>query len=797
MAQSDDSYVSNSNKQNNVVCDTLGVTCFVEDESMVSRPVTNTMSTPSIEEYNESIRNFMQRPQLISSILYSVSQPAGTNLLSLPLGPLLNSVSLWTNKIDGYGLVRGTAVVRVEVNAMKFHSGTLLAHYIPNATSVQDVEKRFNANLVQKMQHPGILFDVAQTMATVKVPYISPDSYYKVEPVSDLYTPDWGTFYLDVFTPLRVGTGDDDLGIQVYVYWEDLEFSAPMVAQSDDKIVRKKRNEDIAAGEKLSSTLMNISTNVSKLSSIPMIGQYMSPLSWVVRATSLVASAFGYSKIEANVSHTVMVQQPNRYLGVSEGSDTAIPLGVNYDNKLKLTNSFSLTGEDEMTYSYLLQKIPNYVSTFQWSTSGFAGQTLLNRNISPSELCVLSSVSGTTTTTTYATGGPIFYLGNVHALYRGSIVLHLKIAKTNFHSGSLSITFTPTDTFGIAPSLSDGRALRQILDIRDQSEITMVLPYMNPKNYLEVNNKVSGVTFQQNLGFLNIRVLNTLVTSGAASPVVDIIEYYTAGDDFEYAMPCSPQYQSGYSLPFYAQSDDTLVMRKGIADTRIQSRRLDHAELSTGESILSIKQFLNRVSFGIWSAAVPTAKSLEICPWYVGMVSTNAVTGALTRGICISDAMSYFSPMYLYMRGGIRVYQVLNDSTGAVQPTFAALQVAKKVSPVPYLSTSLEYAGGKNFVTTLGSTTRQLTLNSIAPSGFTDLTPYYKVPYMSRTPVAIINPDITGNGMIASNFMPTSSLVLSTYAATHSSSAGYGRAAADDFQLSMFLACPSLVISSA
>lgn len=794
LSQSDDTLVRNTNKSNSVQCDTLGVTCFVEDESMVSRPVTHYGPSTSIERYSESIAEFMKRPQLIVSTSLNTTQPEGTNLFTSQLGPLLNSVTLWSNKVDGYGLVKGTCVVRFEVNAMRFHSGTLLAHYIPNASSIEQVEKRFNANLVQKMQHPGILFGVDRTMATLKIPYIAPDNYYQLEPNGDLFTADWGTVYLDVFTPLRVGTGNTSIGIQVYVYWEDLEFAAPMVAQSDGRMV-KARTEDSASGERISTTLASLSTNLHKLGGVPMIGNYISSLGWAARATSAVAAAFGYSKTDSGVTHTIVAPQANRYLGVSEGTDTSIPLGVSYDNKLKITDSYTLTGEDEMSYSYLLQKIPNYVSTIEWSTNAATGQALLSRDISPISFGVLDHVSGTTHTTVYSTGGPLYYLGNVHALYRGSIILHLKIANTSFHSGSLSITFTPTTTFGVAPTLGDGRALRQIVDIRDQSEVHLVLPYMLPKNYIEVLTKLPGGTaFQPYIGSLQIRVINPLVTSGAASDIIDIIEYYTAGEDFEFAMPCSPQYETGYGLPFFAQSDDTLV-NKGIADTKVQSMRIEHSELSVGEKLTSIKQLLSRLSFGINQFGWSATKNVEVFPWYVGMTSTNATTGAVVRGNVVADAIGYFAPMYLYMRGAVRIYQVLAESPSTYQPSFAALKRIDRKDVYYFVTSTNDYAGGRNVATTLGSASRQLTINSIAPVSNGDITPYFKVPYIAKTPVSIINPDVSSQGVVASDFMPSTSLVLS-HSSANPGSAGYGRSAADDFQLSMFIACPSLLLSS-
>ena len=68
--------------------------------------------------------------------------------------------------------------------------------------------------------------------------------------------------------------------------------------------------------------------------------------------------------------------------------------------------------------------------------------------------------------------------------WRGSINLHLKIIKTDYHSGRLLVTITPDDA-GLAPNNSQSTySLRQVIDIRQNTEHVINLPYLRNFNFL-------------------------------------------------------------------------------------------------------------------------------------------------------------------------------------------------------------------------------------------------------------------------------------------------------------------------
>jgi len=76
--------------------------------------------------------------------------------------------------------------------------------------------------------------------------------------------------------------------------------------------------------------------------------------------------------------------------------------------------------------------------------------------------------------------------------------------------------------------LNSAYALRAIVDIRTEDEITFELPYLIQSDYIK--NDVAS-------GRIDILVLNDLRGPESVAQNIDVQVFYRAGDDFEYAVP--------------------------------------------------------------------------------------------------------------------------------------------------------------------------------------------------------------------------------------------------------------------
>jgi len=805
---------TNSDSLAPVTCDASKTTCWVEADSKVSSSFNLPRMPNLVESHRESIEDFLSKPYLLSSntgLSYSTSSTYNTNIWTTNIEGLLtgvNSTSMvtaWNNKILGYNLIRGTFVVRVEVNAYPFQAGALLLHYIPNYTDIlnttqPNIALNYNNQLVSKFQHPFVILDIRDTVAEIKIPYIAPSPYYSV--LEGNYG--WGNVFLDSIVPLRTGgSGLTFADVAVYGYWEDVELAAPSIFQSNNRSVRKgDRETKEGVPGPISKALTHASKVAGALSDVPVLSSIMTSVEWAARMASGVASVFGWSKTRILNQQMPMFPSNYRYEGVCDGPSTGIPLSVIHDNKLAETPAYSITSEDEMSFNFLMN-IPHYMpysggTNLVWTTGNSVGTNILTRNLAP-QIFYTSFQTGTYNTHYFTCnqGGPMWYLSNFFAAWRGDFKLTLKFLKTQYHSGRLQITWTPTTTPTYTMDLNKSLySLRQIVDIREQDEVELVLPYMVYPPYM----KTTGTTDAYS-GTLDIIVLNDLRCPETCSTTIDILEFYTAGDNFEFLYPqkspCGP-------ATFDIQSNDTSVLvDTTIGDVKALPATLSMDVLCAGERYTSIKQFLNKKTqiFSTTAASIisSTVDSFVLYPYACITSTINTATGAgLTAGIT-GDAFNYFAPMYIYMRGGVSLetsggYNAMVYSNVEVQ-TIGTVNTAQPI----LLGNTGTAIGQCTQITNLYGTSPNSPTISPAITDYQNFGGVYNIPYYSRFPVSWIpyfnginKPLYTG---ATARAIPETIFRQSCPLSHLPSNLILSRSCMDDFRFSFFIGCPPVAVS--
>jgi hypothetical protein len=104
------------------------------------------------------------------------------------------------------------------------------------------------------------------------------------------------------------------------------------------------------------------------------------------------------------------------------------------------------------------------------------------------------------------------------------------------------VTWTPNKTVtGGITDLTSTLSLREIIDIREQTEVTLNLPYMIPESYLWTDPTASwsGNTSYYS-GQIDIQILNDLMAPETCPQTIDILVFVKAGPDFEFQVPGQP-----------------------------------------------------------------------------------------------------------------------------------------------------------------------------------------------------------------------------------------------------------------
>jgi len=155
--------------------------------------------------------------------------------------------------------------------------------------------------------------------------------------------------------------------------------------------------------------------------------------------------------------------------------------------------------------------------------------------------------------------------------------------------------------------------MRHIVDIREGSEVELLLPFYLGYNYVDLFT---------NSGQLDVQVLNELRAPETCSTAIDILVYFSGAEDIEFMGPTGNIGASssavGY-LPFYPQIGDLDV--NVIGGGNKPTFTTHNAEESGGEIFASIKQLLTRYSllYEDTATTISAGNAMYVWPWLKGV----------------------------------------------------------------------------------------------------------------------------------------------------------------------------------
>lgn len=756
---------------------------------------------PRLSSYGpeyESIVDFMRKPMLVQQITWATGNAANAviNSANSMIGGFMVSVPSWKHKLEGFTLCRGTAKLKLVLNATPFQAGMLLLHVIPgNALSATNLTM-YNSSLSSKVQQPGVQISCRDTAVELTIPFVNPFDWYNITTSAN----DWGQWFVTVLSPLAVdASGPQTADITIYLSFEDFELAAPACIQAKlPKISGRKVSkadeeaEAVSSGKPISNTLKTVSIVADAVKDVPFIGEFAGTVSWAADLASGVASFFGFSKPLNNTTSMFTVGQSNRFQITSDGVENAIPLTIRSDNKLKILQDVTGRPEDEMSFEFLKKveflALPstsaNTTYSLTWTTSNASG-TALNPTrmvIAPGNLYYQSSTTDGAHVSTWNIGGPLYYLSQYFSHWRGSIRLRMKFVKTQFHTGRLQITFTPGLTVNNIPTLSTSvLSLREIVDISICDEIMFELPYLLDSPY--ATNTPNSAVYQS--GNLDVTVLNELRAPDTVAQSIEVLLFWSGGDDFEFngGSITSNAYYSAYQ----AHSNISTLMPHvnpecnlgAIGDATRQVNSTIFAEQCFGEKFTSVNQLLSRYYYFYGGVPVAT-KTGAIYPWFTGILGSNAA-GLVGPNIGL-DPYSNIGAMYRYFRGSSRVALWNNGGTDFIQAVLVNL--GNVTMTTPFTSLSLGTTGSFN--------TGPVLNNSAIYSSNNDSYYVFNVPYTNNLRMSYVIPDSAGT---AWQDTTASKAVLWVSTKTNNlSTFSYARSFGDDFQLSYFIACPPVMV---
>ena len=764
-----------------------------------ARELVNSATTGTL---SQDVASFLAKPVPVVTGSLTPANLAGSLLFKIDIANTMMAQAIWTDKLRGFMNYRGTAKVRLQINANPFMAGRLLLAYIPQYTHAPRTFTTHLTSLTTITQLPHVEMSLQDTECELVIPYIAPTTHFNV--LSGFY--DWGTVFCYVYAALNTGTGASTATYTAWLSFDDFEVEVPIVPQSSMSvktkrdIIRKyrvnaiKSNLDSEVNEgkgPVSGVLSNISSIASTLYSIPMLSPIAGPTAWMTNLASGVASSFGWCKPVLDSQPVRVFATPHPYNANINEADVSNNMGLFADNKVSVMPDVNLSGVDEMSINFVKRQKAFY-RTLNWSTTTLPG-SFITIPCYPSVFSTGGTISPMTGTASLVSTNhtPIAFLSKLFQYWRGSIEITIKVIKTEYHTGRLILSFSPQTLVGPLTNVQTNYVHREIIDLRDGSEFVVKVPYCYNTMYLDTDQTQNDIFMM-----MHVNILNELVAPDTCSQNVDVLFEVRGGTDLEFQVPKPFNMTPSQVIEPQSGGDgqSELVLDKCIGSSTIHDPAKMAAELCIGESATSLLQLAKRyVRLATTNASFNALNSMGVYPYYYGGYYAAPVAANSTTGYISGDYIGAIAGCYAHSRGAVR-YRVATSS--GANTAYTKMMPYNPVTTAPFSILSLTDAQLNG--ATLQGTTGELDVvfnNPVAFDASVALGQAGFVPMYNRTYCRInrIFYDNTPNTTLAGMAPDIVNHVLQ-----FSSSSTYGprtailRAGSDDFHMSFWLGVPTM-----
>jgi len=621
------------------------------------------------------LKSFFSRPHRVYSGDWSDTLLAGANLFRLTIPDDVAVGSPWIEKMFGFLAFRATTVIRVMVNASPFQQGRLIMSWCPQ---YQELGRTYLfQSLTQMTQLPHVELDIGcETEMVARFPYVSPTPYsifqnlaHTVPPSGSIYqfSPTFGDVSCNVYSPLASGDTPTSVGVTAYVSFEDVEVVVPAwTGQSGRRMKKNPTTEEV--DKPVSTALMKVSKATAYLGEIPLLSQFMFPLSWAAAQVSKAVSVFGYSAPVVDTPVHRVVRVDNMGMTNYDTPVGAVVLGGSCVNSIQHNPAILGSDIDEMSLKYVAG-IYAFVTEFPWATTTPTDFELYGTAVYP------ESFLGATLT-------PVSFISRLFRYQRGGMKVRIKVVKTRMHSGRLALIFNP----GSGVSVPVGRnnyLLRQIVDLRESSEIEFVIPYLLPNPWRSTTLGLDPTP----LGHFKIVVHDELRGPSTVSNTVRLLVEWCAADDFEVSGMVTPTMSLNRStslhaanprqITFRAQSVDPSVVNGCRAATgvmgsiELEQEGISHLTLIPGEAINSLKQYLMVMRNYFTIGATGTGNERVV--WWQDNYRNNSLNPAVAFGSQVWDIIHF---CYAYRTGSTRYFIWDQGNTGRLTQNYVMNRIS-------------------------------------------------------------------------------------------------------------------------
>lgn len=450
--------------------------------------------------------------------------------IDLPITMLQNArCAPNTLLFDQYAYFKTDMRLKIQINTNPGQSGMLIAGVMYNASNANAAGIRIEDS-AQLIQMPHVRLNAASSnTGELHVPWV-----FQLPVISTRNTPvSRGSYYYTLFFgilgQLRSGAeGVSTANVVVYGTFENLQFYGQrtyreVVPRSDRVIFEATPRMDLVSGLgalQKGADLTSVENMLSKLE-LPNCDRPQRP-----------------------VEPVTIYPQQNTSLSLGTGTNEVKLLQLLHDNTCP--HPKELVPSDNQFSSNFIKRQWGKIRQFQWSTSSNTGTELATIAVSPMQQYTPSNGVSFPT--------PLAGLGSFYAGYHGDMEIRLTFFISKFHSGRISITYTP-DAY--PADVNDACYYSSVVDIQDQSEVMFTIPYQVPTLYAVHKGRIrewdlilndtdigAGTLLRYpSFGVVRIAVVNPLRANPTAAQTIEVLIEMRGGNNFHYVMPVGTDFR--------------------------------------------------------------------------------------------------------------------------------------------------------------------------------------------------------------------------------------------------------------
>jgi hypothetical protein len=558
-----------------------------------------------------SIAKFMERPVLISSQTWD--ENTDINYTVLPWSAYFGD-DVIKRKITNYSLLSCNLHVKVMINASPFYYGLAYMNYTPlpsfiDPNSIREGTGSRNAQ-VPFSQRPHIcLYPQSSQGGEMHLPFMYYKNWLRINSAGDF--DEMGALNVRSFTLLQNANSVSSGGatIQIYAWATDVCVAGPTL-----NLALQAGDEYEVADGAISGPASAIARAGRELGRVPIIGPYAMATGFIASKIASVAKYFGFTNVPNNKDVDPFKNVPFHGFASTEISTPIEKLSFDAKNELSIDPRIvGLPPKDELLISEFVGH-ESWIYTSTWEAGDNVDTILFTSRVMPELIRQFSE--------TYRYATPMALLNRYFQYWRGDIIFRFRIISTKFHRGRLRITYDP-DGNTVATSKTSTTSFTKIVDISEESDFQIRIPYMQALGYLKT--AIATNSFQEHMtsgdnavardpesdnGQISVRVF-TKQTSPVASAPIQLVVSCWGAENLEFAAPSEgPQDYSSFNIQSGELQYDTPTEMIIQADRKDENINL----VFHGEHIVSLRQLMRRTNFYVSVPfAVPGTSAQSIC----------------------------------------------------------------------------------------------------------------------------------------------------------------------------------------